>query len=929
MRKWLSRTEHSFIENLDFGIKVWNSIDFVLLTKHEIILDEFCNNLPKLRKEISKSSDQTTCTETAWKKINELLNLRYSAGAVSVLVKDKLIKSLTIEANASIKEHQPSIDILNALLTTLHSTSMQNFYKSNTMEYAKFIGTNVQYLIVYVNNKNTAHSLDDVQQKQFKEIVDAILNELKTFIKQTPFLDTFKSAFSNELLRVLCEMVILLKSYKLDYSSEFFAIVQELFFDGSQTEKLKKYFKSKATERAKITEFTEYLELFEVPMHVFLIITETVIISYRNDSDVQKCFFHYLFNENDGRLNVVGDDAKLQLNCLIHFIQLLKKHDMPINFEIDSMKALTYLGRKIENTVNEHHLTYLYEAMNLVCATLKLNPLILEHSACQIAVKFMLLAKTDEPVWRKYEELMFLLIDMYRKLSRAEKFIAQLIKNLYETLTTVKLSKKLKRTFNASFVEGSTPSKRIKTTLDQSISVETGTQAKEIDYIQLLDQNLQNECYPNTAPSGQVTLNGSTQIWNDIAFAFPPTISNTYTRFISGLISKPSLVVWKTLIFTLKDYVKQLNDVEGKSPENTIFLIEISSALLSQYFMGSRLAEQSDKTWKSIEQNRTLTYAVLADFGRAILNQEHNYRTMNAFLKLSYNVSNFDLLSWYYCPDSMDPNNDIVDSDSPKIDGLKCAQNIHSYLTDKEWTIIEQRITNFGKLECKSNINKIYLQRLKATQLFSVDQNETRANIAKYISSTTFADAEQIAGILADETMSAWFINNLDATQMRAVCELLLQSSSEVNVLSQLSFDNREFVNILILSIYKCIIDILSSGKKTDYLIAIDFEKYFANDLNASVSQLNNVIEQIVTERLTGDKKLIQKSHDEILSYLCLLNCLPIGFCKQNIKNITFLLNTIVYRNLRAANDAELNEKTLKLFKSKSLNEEDVCQINF
>lgn len=55
---------------------------------------------------------------------------------------------------------------------------------------------------------------------------------------------------------------------------------------------------------------------------------------------------------------------------------------------------------------------------------------ILEHTACQIAAKLMVVAKTEEHVWREYEQLMFLVIEMYRKLSEAEKFIAQSILNL-------------------------------------------------------------------------------------------------------------------------------------------------------------------------------------------------------------------------------------------------------------------------------------------------------------------------------------------------------------------------------------------------------------------------------------------------------------------------------------------------------------------
>lgn len=884
-----------------------NSIEFVLLTKTEIILDELCNNLPKLREEIKKSTDPATHASNAWQKINEFLGLHYAAGAVSVAVKEKLINALSAETKTKWNQKNPSVDVLRTLLTTLHSSSMQNYYKSNTNEYAKFIGTNLSYFTTVLCSKATDLTNEE-QQRSLKEIFEAILNELKTFIKQTPFLDAFKTAFSHEIVQLLCEIVILLKSRGIDYANELFAIVQELYFDYSQTDKLKKYLQEPSA-----TDGSGFCDIFDVPMHVFMNVVETILIAHRNDCELQKYFFTYLLNDATGKFRTITSDVsdQLLLQCLTLFMQLLKKHEVPLNFEFDSLKAVSYLGKRIEAIVNEHHSTYMYEVLCLVCATLKLNPLILEHTACQIAVKFMVVAKTEEHVWHKYEQLMFLLIEMYRKLSRAEKFIAQLIRNLHETLTTVKLSKKLKRSFNTDLVESATPTKRLKGNNKDIAAVEPLKNETKIDFVDLLIKNFDSDTDVDNAVK-TVTRTAAAQSWNDIAFAFPPTFSQTYTRFISGLISKPSLVVWKTLVFTLKDYVQQLHDSDGKSSENTIFLIEIISALLSQYFMGSRLAEQADKTWKSIEDNRQLTYDVLADFGRAILNQEHNYRTMNAFLKLSHNVSNFDLTTWYYCPDSMSGEHE---SDLPKINGAKCVQNIHSYLSPKEWTIIEQRITNFGRKECKSNINKIYLQRLKATQLFGVGQKDT--TIDKFVLSTTFDDTEQLTAILVDGTASAWFIANLNATQKRAVCERLLHSPHNLDVFYQISLADREFVDILIFSIYNSIVDVLATSKKGVYLSEIEFEKCFSGEYNAIDSQLTNVIDKIVKQKISGDKQFIENSRDDLREYLRLLNHLPIGFSSTDIKNVLFLLTIVVYRNVLAADNDELKLQTIRLLKSK------------
>lgn len=920
LRKWLNRPDLSFVENLNFAIKVWNSIEFVLLTKQEIIVDEFCNNLPKLRKEIKNADNPSEHCDLTWTKINEFLSFRYSAGAVSVAIKEKLIKTLTKEAEHSVKHDKLSILILNALTITLHNTSMQNYYKSNVNEFAKFLGKNIGYLTELL--KQNAESITEGQQKQYKEHIDQILTALRTFIKQTPLLDEFKSSFATEIIQVLCELVISAKNLNITTSVDFLTILQELYFDGSQTNLLKQYFDSSTSEQIQNQKYAEYMQIFEVPMHVFLTVIEAVILSYRNDVEMQQSFFQYLFGDGCGKFCVADNGATTKLNSITHFLWLLKKYEMPINFEIDSVKAFVYLGKHIEQLVNLYHTTFVYEVLNLLCAALKLDPLILEHSVCSIAVKFMIIAKVGENVWSKYEEFMSLTIEMYRKLSRAEKFISQLIKNLYETLSKIKLSKKLKRTFDSSFVEGATPSKKLKKSNEEGVEVEiVSTESTEDHYIKLLEKNILSECDGFNTKIQRISKNRSTTLWNDISFALSPAISIAYTRFISGLISKPSLVVWKTLIFTIKDYVQELKDNEGKHTENSIFLIEVTSALLSQYFMGTRLAEQSDKIWDSIETNCKLTRNVLTEFGHAILTQEHNSRTMNAFLKLCYSASNFDLVCWYYCPDSMQMEGN---DDTTKFDGLKRAQKLHSYLTEKEWTTIEQRITNFGKRECKANMNRIYLQRLKANQLFN--PNKVHEDIGKHMLSITFSDAEQILDILSDQSLCTWFIDNLNAKQKQTVCEMLLQLTNEKEVLDRLQhINNREFMEILIYSAYKRLTEILGKSKVSSYLAGVDFEIVFGTSSESVdvCQQLNAIIDKLfVKEQWKISKKqseTIQNSQEDISSLLHLLEGLPIGFCAKNLKNLLVLLNIYICRVLLGGPDDVLNRAAFNIFKGNKL----------
>lgn len=220
---------------------------------------------------------------------------------------------------------------------------------------------------------------------------------------------------------------------------------------------------------------------------------------------------------------------------------------------------------------------------------------------------------------------------------------------------------------------------------------------------------------------------------------------------------------------------------------------------------------------------------------------------MNAFLKLCINVSSFDLVCWYYCPDSMYGNNanscdgddehrapadDGGNSDVTKINGLRNAQALHSYLSLKEWTIIEQRITNFGKRDCKSNINQIYLQRVKAAFLFREDSAQCmREDIARSLLSSTFTDIEQITGILSDDFAGPWFIQHLESHQKRMICELLLDTDDQdLAVLCNERIQDKEYINVLVLVVHKFVIRELCAGKKLNLLKSLPFETLFEGD---------------------------------------------------------------------------------------------------
>ena len=406
--------------------------------------------------------------------------------------------------------------------------------------------------------------------------------------------------------------------------------------------------------------------------------------------------------------------------------------------------------------------------------------------------------------------------------------------------------------------------------------------------------------------------------WQNIEFAWPSSVSATFITFISGLVSTTSLVIWKTLLFILIDYVEVLK--KGQTDENTLFLIEYTSALLCQYFTGSRLAEQCDKTWQLIEEHSQKTNNMLKDFGKAIISQEHNIRTMNAFLKICYSFGNFELLLWYYCPDSMNSGTNISSIDRypelPAIDVQQKMTNLHSYLLPAEWNLIEQRITNFGRKECKTNMDKIFLQKIKAPLIFgghSADKSEEPIiNLNKqnflYISDTSY-----INEFFHDYSVRSLFIDQLHRTEKISICEKLISTNALPTGFFQCLLENSEFYEIFVITMYKQLAEQFSSSSKKSIFLQIDFEQMFKGEWSAQN------LKQVLSRYIDGDEIVMKKyaEEDGILELLGMLQKLPVDFVSKEMKNVLFLLNVALMCDIKATKNNKLMDKGIQLMTRK------------
>lgn len=851
----MHRDDKSHTENIEFGMKVWNSIEFNLLTKHEIITEEICKTLVELSAELKTAKE----IDTAWTVINEFLALKCSPGAIVSSVKLTLTKTL-LDVIRRIQCRR--YIVYKGLITLLQNSSMQSFFKSNSKPFAMLVGASIDYLakLIESNDYETDFDLND-------PLIHEVVKITKNYIKQTPFLDQFRKPFVKYLLIPLSEWFISSRRHGIIDESEYFNILHEIYFADNDNQNPINQFLVQPDKG-------DFKYLLDIPTHIFMLIVEGILQPLKVDTGTQALFIQFLFNDYFKQSNEKFVNEKEMLLMMSLFLSILKRYDVSLNFVINETKAIVYIGKNIENlTVTEQNL---YEVLSVLCASIKLNPMMLEQSIIPIVVKCMLHRK-EEKTMKLLERFLMLVIDMYRRLNRSEKFVSNFVRSMWQKLSEFKLSKKFKRKIGTVDVEESPKKLRLDSVGNASSVIALNGDVKDdINRSQWFLQLIKQQFEPADVKTLNSNFNEPTFEWKNIQFAWPNRVGEAFSRFISGLVSKPSLVVWKTLIFTLTDYIKLLK--EGDFSENTLFLVDWASAMLCQYFDGCRLAEQSDKTWEMIDINRKLQRNLLKDFGNAILSQEHNIRTMNAFLSLCYASGNFDLLSWFYCPDSITMDqieHSMADNSN---------QFVHSYLQPTEWVLIEQRITNFGKHECRTNLNRLYLQKIKSKLMFK-QSNET-IDMANHVLASTLGDEDglnELHEILLDETTNQWFIGQLTRSQMikiaRGIVELDCDSYRNSKIIGRLvnSVQDQEFFDILTVAVFERVG--MESNDPTLFLKRINFDDVFAGNETVCKDVFRG-------KRCSTTSTAIPEQQSESQVAFKLLEVLPIGFVSLNVKNV-------------------------------------------
>lgn len=847
---------------------MWNSIEFSYLAKYEVVLEYFNDSATKYHKKHRGDDDKLL---ELWDVILEFVSLKYPNGAISHKLRSTLVETTLIMYEHLVKKCKTNpnraISSLNALVN--HS-QMINFFNTNPAFYGYLSAAVFRGTIQGVTSKTT--TLEEVK---------SLLASLKDFTHYNVSNVQYKDAFKSEILVPLSELVIVCSSNGLNVEKEYFNTLTTVFFNPESVPYYKEQFKKSENGFFNIIQ----------EQHVCLMMMEGFMVAYQKENDLMAEFYQFMFE----KFFTSTTDFSKQSHGLVHVLHLLKKFNVSVHLPVGDKTVLSLISETITSSVADNSRNHTLECINLINHTIRLNPLILEHHIVKIASQFMLIKKTTKDL-KIYAEFLCLVIEMFRKLSRFEKMISKLLDAVKIELNNVKVTKKLKRKLIDELPAGKVRK------LNESLSVDVS--AMEVDENDEIGEEnhfmlLLKSKYEKEDPQHDfLDLD-----WDDLVFAWPNCVSSKFIQNISTLVSNTSLMIWKTFIFTIDDCLQNLE--EKGCDENSVFYLQFTSYLLCQYLTGCPLVEQADKNWSQIEERIALMKEKLQKFSKTMLSLEHNSKVMGSFLNLCLKLGSFELIHWYYRPDSIRAENEEHSEQFPdlkRVDFSKNAKQLYGYLPNDEWTLLEQRIVNFGKDQCKSRINAVNLLKLKGMRLF--DKNVS-AKKEKNVISDILSEFIQAKSVFLEKSTNQMFISTLDRKQKIDIINSILEDDEEWQSKFSSILDIEENIEIVELAAIVCYKKISENiGSKKALISKIDYNQLLIDGILCFA----NIEDKFETFKPNSVETF---SLDEINQYVEFLKQLPVGFLHSDMKNTVYALNSVLLADLQ--NCTELKSSLLEI----------------
>lgn len=869
---WLRRTELSFLHNFKFALKAWSSAEFTLSSKYDIVLNWLSTEAVKIQIEQQMPFDEFT----------ELLQMRAQPGLIAQDTKKKFVEMILKLACKWSEDNkvEKTCDWSKLLYHLCDFEVLQDLYRTDYEIHAHVYSSLINCYALYLKQFTPTKIINTANETKF---FSSIVGNLRDHIKRTGDTARYDKYYRLFILQPLVRVVLTLRTYSLCFFDELLQL-ERLLTDELQDEALVQ-------------------RVMQLPLFVRLLTLECALVNRRGVESFIQHLLQRSFEEFAKEIEKVEQKnsfkSPMMITAAAYTLEILRKHDISLNFKMDlenQPPAMTYLGEKLFKCIQHCKQNYLREVLMLLCAALRLNPLILEQDIFQITTWMIVTEKKDQEEHALFGEYLVSLMDMFRRLSRAEKLVFNMLKSLkewlnkFEIATSNKTGTNLKRKSTGGDENSVKKSKHHKGELDT-----------DINYLRIIFKEFHNVPTDINCESNNEAENG----FPYLRAGWPSkSVGVAFSKLITALVSKPSLVIWKSLLYSLRELLQNLqNKSYVGCEENNQFLLDLHSALLCQYFSGCRLAEQHDKFSTEVNEQFRTTEDVLSEFARLLIAQEHNDRKLNAFLECAFHTSNFKLLLHYYHPDGHNEK-------SPE------PEQLHAFLNTEEWTSLQERVLKFGKSQSKFLYNRLRMQRAHAMLLLK-SRAESNTIDLKSILSFTDEDSLQfnVVTLLQKVPGMKWTLSRMDHHEKASMLPRLLDAKGEISVITE-DLDSLEILAITVCARFSQHFATVAKGSILASLnCSFDsLNKYICGDQNAAEKKLLKLINIIETLALSEYKVKELPAPEEIEKVLHICRQLPLGHLRRQSKCLLFALFLAFYSDLSATNAMEANNYASEVF---------------
>lgn len=824
-------------------MKVFNSVEFPYSSKYDVIVEHFGQLLEQALPEDDSRAD-------LFKRINEFVGLQYPVGSLSTSSKRTIVNTvLSMEIGPSdIRQH---VDILRSL--QLH-TRLANFYNSNQSLYGQIVSKLFENHLVLLQAENgiALSHIEEIKQH---------LNDLKTFCQYNLSSTSFEANFARDFMPALCKLVIKCQSNETPVDKEFFSILQLIFFNTEKTPKLKEYLKNYPEGEI------QFFDMFPQD-HNLLIFLDALVATYHNDKDMMNLLIPCVYEK------MAKEHSRSEILVFRHVLYLLRKYDVNMS---QNHTAVPQISSLIMAVVAKRSQTHPVEVMDLICQAVQWNPVIIQDDVLVVIVHFMSVEK-DSRALAKFAEMLRRVMSTYTRLNRFEKRTGKLLELVKVEMDKLKVTQPLKRK-----IPTPEPTSNKKQKKKKNDSTAVNGDVDQSDSIISLLEDLYTPEKSTVEPAWDETWSSLTNIW-------PKSVAKMWAQSVSTLVSKTSFVIWKALLVNMEEAltIAASRSYDGQS----ILYIKFVSCFFCEYLSGSRVLEHTDQQYDVIEGMCGQTKELLKTFGRKILETEHNAELVSTFLSVVAKYGSFETSLLYYHPDSME-------------DGQvrEKARAVFEFLTAGEWSLIEQRVINFGKENCRFKFTDLNFRKVKSVQLCEPEfvcretKSWNKSIISDYGLLTKFAE-----NCVYFEEFIADLTRKQKTTLAKTIFEGVVENGNDQrSTFVEKIAEQYEMVEVSALVILGAIADThLHEGalsKSVDFNAIIHDKQLTVPDVKELMAQQGNSPKSIVDE-------------EELLEKIKLIQKLPLAFLKDHEKENLYSLHLLLSYDL--SGHPELQEEVLR-----------------